>query len=104
MGFDYCVSHSLPSFFLSPISCISSRLTISLSKVRPHCGPSNGRLRLHVGLDVHPEDVDKMGLKVGGHTLRWVNGQTLAFDDSFEHGVREMCATDLRLLASSIQL
>ena len=57
-----------------------------------------------MGLDVHPEDVDKMGLKVGGHTLRWVNGQTLAFDDSFEHAVREMCATDLCLLASSIQL
>ena len=55
--------------------------------MRPHCGPSNGRLRLHVGLDVAPSDVIKMGLKVGGETLRWANGQTLAFDDSFEHEV-----------------
>ena len=51
------------------------------TEVTPHCGPTNIRLRAHLGLDV-PEDC---GLNVAGETRAWRNGEWLVFDDSFEH-------------------
>ena len=53
------------------------------SRLRPHCGPTNARLRVHVGLSV-PAGA---GLRVGDGLGSWVVGGAIAFDDSFEHEV-----------------
>jgi hypothetical protein len=59
-----------------------SRLTpgTHLSK---HCGPSNFRLRCHLGLIVPPG----VRIRVGSEVREWRAGECLIFDDSFEHEV-----------------
>ncbi|MCB5909695.1 aspartyl/asparaginyl beta-hydroxylase domain-containing protein [Streptomyces pinistramenti] len=51
--------------------------------IRPHCGGSNARQRVHLGLVV-PEGPR---IRIGDRTLRWKEGECLVFDDSFEHEV-----------------
>ena len=53
------------------------------SRVAPHRGPTNVRLRCHLGLDVPAE----CGIRVGGVTRGWNEGRCIVFDDSFEHEV-----------------
>jgi hypothetical protein len=53
------------------------------TKVTPHRGPTNVRLRCHLGLDIPPE----CGIRVGGITRRWEEGKCLVLDDSFLHDV-----------------
>eukprot|EP01006_Ploeotia_vitrea_P051509 TRINITY_DN67570_c11_g1_i1.p1 TRINITY_DN67570_c11_g1~~TRINITY_DN67570_c11_g1_i1.p1 ORF type:complete len:327 (+),score=24.10 TRINITY_DN67570_c11_g1_i1:139-981(+) len=51
--------------------------------VRPHCGPSNHRLRIHLGL-VIPEGAE---MRVANETTGWEECKVMVFDDSFEHEV-----------------
>lgn len=51
--------------------------------VWPHCGPTNCRLRAHLGLVV-PEGTR---LRVAEEERTWQEGEFLIFDDSFEHEV-----------------
>jgi aspartate beta-hydroxylase len=53
------------------------------SRVEPHRGPTNLRLRCHVGIDVPAG----CGIRVGGEARRWSEGRCIVFDDSFEHEV-----------------
>jgi aspartate beta-hydroxylase len=57
-----------------------SRLAAA-SRVAPHRGPTNVRVRCHFGVEV-PE---ACGIRVGGETRTWTTGRCLVFDDSFEH-------------------
>ena len=50
----------------------------------PHTGPYKGVLRYHLGLLV-PEPEDQLGISVGGQIAHWSEGQSLVFDDTFEH-------------------
>ncbi len=47
----------------------------------PHYGQMNIRLTVHLGLIIP----DGCGLRAGEETRKWVEGQLLIFDDSFEH-------------------
>ncbi|XP_012278520.1 aspartyl/asparaginyl beta-hydroxylase-like [Orussus abietinus] len=49
----------------------------------PHCGPSNCRLRSHLGL----YGLDGAYIRVANETRQWQEGKVLIFDDSFEHEV-----------------
>lgn len=51
--------------------------------IMPHCGSSNSKLRVHLGLRVPPGT----RMRVGSETLHWSEGSCLVFDDSFEHEV-----------------
>jgi aspartate beta-hydroxylase len=51
--------------------------------VWPHTGPTNCRLRAHLGLQVP----DGTYIRVSNETKSWQNGEWLIFDDSFEHEV-----------------
>ncbi|KDR14347.1 Aspartyl/asparaginyl beta-hydroxylase [Zootermopsis nevadensis] len=51
--------------------------------VWPHCGPTNCRLRSHLGLIV-PEGTY---IRVAEETRTWKEGKLFVFDDSFEHEV-----------------
>jgi len=48
-----------------------------------HCGPSNARLRIHLGLDIPPG----CRIRVGSEVREWKEGECLVFDDSVEHEV-----------------
>ena len=52
--------------------------------VRPHTGPSNQRVRVHLGLDV---PAGCCQITVAGESRQWADGELLSFDDSFEHSV-----------------
>lgn len=48
-----------------------------------HCGPTNSRLRAHLGLVVPP----KVFIRVADQIRSWEEGKFIIFDDSFEHEV-----------------
>jgi hypothetical protein len=51
------------------------------TRIAPHAGPTNLRLRVHLALDVPPG----CGLTVGGMPATWTPGRCLVFDDAFVH-------------------
>ncbi|KAH3748956.1 hypothetical protein DPMN_183445 [Dreissena polymorpha] len=51
--------------------------------VWPHTGPTNCRIRAHLGLKV-PQGPR---IRVGNETRTWKEGKFIIFDDSFEHEV-----------------
>lgn len=51
--------------------------------VWPHCGPTNCRIRAHLGLKVPSGTL----LRVAENNKTWEEGKFLIFDDSFEHEV-----------------
>lgn len=53
------------------------------SRVAPHSGPTNMRVRLHLGLEIPPN----CGIRVGDVSATWESGKCIAFDDSFPHEV-----------------
>ena len=54
--------------------------------LRPHTGPKNQRLTLHLGLTVPLGPTIRVGAP--GEVREWEEGKVLAFDDSFVHEVR----------------
>src|ERR1700744_1142989 len=50
--------------------------------IAPHCGPTNLRLRCHLGIAVPAGDC---AIRVGDETRFWTEGECLVFDDHFEH-------------------
>jgi len=54
------------------------------SHIASHCGPSNVRLRAHLGLVVPNGECS---LRVGPEKRAWQEGKVLLFDDSFDHEV-----------------
>lgn len=53
------------------------------TRVAPHQGPTNMRLRVHLGLEVP----DGCGMRVGAVTGGWTEGRCTVIDDSFWHEV-----------------
>lgn len=53
------------------------------TRVKPHCGFANIRIRCHLGLVV-PDDC---WMRVGAESRTWTEGRCMVFDDSFEHEV-----------------
>jgi aspartate beta-hydroxylase len=50
--------------------------------ISPHRGPTNVRVRCHLGIKVPQGDC---AISVGGETRRWQEGRCLVFDDSLVH-------------------
>lgn len=61
--------------------------------LEPHCGPTNARLRCHLGVRI-PEGCS---IRVGAETRQWMEGKCVVFDDSFEHEVWHV-GTKVRLV------
>lgn len=53
--------------------------------VKAHFGPTNARVRYHLGLDVPEGDVY---LAIADGMYKWSEGNVVAFDDSYIHAVR----------------
>ena len=64
--------------------------------LRPHCGPNNRRLKLHLGLQV-PQPTR---MRIGLETRSWTEGKCNFLDDSFDHEVtNESEQTRVRMLS-----
>lgn len=60
------------------------------SEIWAHCGPTNGRLRIHCALEVpvgETGEYDAARFFVGTSNRTWAPGQCLVFDESCEHRV-----------------
>lgn len=83
--------------FKAASSCKRGQVKFSVlhpnTHVHSHCGPTNTRIRAHLGLKV-PE---KTFIRVADETKSWKEGEWLIFDDSFEHEVWHN-GTSLRLV------
>jgi Aspartyl/Asparaginyl beta-hydroxylase len=53
-----------------------------MTHISPHRGPTNLRVRCHLGIKVPPGDC---AIRVGEETRRWQEGECLVFDDHFVH-------------------
>ncbi|XP_044741209.1 aspartyl/asparaginyl beta-hydroxylase-like isoform X2 [Chrysoperla carnea] len=78
---------SLVEFFTPASHCRRGQIKFSVmhpdTHVWPHCGPTNCRLRAHLGLKIPP----KTFIRVAESTRTWTEGKIIIFDDSFEHEV-----------------
>jgi len=71
------------------------------TEVWPHVGPSNTRLRLHLGLKV-PKDKENVRITCGGISKHWEEGKAFIFDDSFEHEVSHQASESRMILIMDI--
>ncbi len=55
-------------------------------RIPPHKGPTNGLIRIHLGLVV-PKDADRCRIRVGDREFGWEEGRCVVFDDYYEHEV-----------------
>lgn len=55
-------------------------------RIPPHRGPYNGVLRYHLGLRVPVSD-ERCAIQVDGITRHWAEGESLIFDDTYQHEV-----------------
>ena len=67
--------------------------------ITPHYGPTNVRVRCHLGLKVSNPDMSY--ITVGGEKGSWETGKCLLFDDSFLHEVHH---TDIEQQARAVLL
>ena len=54
-------------------------------RIPAHDGPYKGVLRYHLGLVVPDASVEQVGIRVGPETRGWREGESLVFDDTYEH-------------------
>jgi len=55
-------------------------------RIPPHKGPTNGIIRIHLGLIV-PRDSEHCRIRVDQEVFGWEEGKCVVFDDYFEHEV-----------------
>ena len=55
--------------------------------IPPHKGPTRALVRCHLGLRV-PADYQSCWIRVDQEILHWREGESLLFDDTYEHEVR----------------
>lgn len=81
---------ALVSKMTAAASCKRGQIKYSImmpgTHVWPHTGPTNCRLRMHLGL-VIPKTGNGTRLRCADETRTWEEGKVLIFDDSFEHEV-----------------
>jgi ornithine lipid ester-linked acyl 2-hydroxylase len=71
----------IPGMTTAMISILSPR-----KHILAHRGPYKGVLRYHLGLVV-PEDAEACRIRVGGDVRHWREGESMVFDDTFDHEV-----------------
>lgn len=54
------------------------------AEIAPHRGPTNGVLRVHLGVDMEAEEGDCV-LRAGAERRSFARGRAFAFDDTYEH-------------------
>ncbi len=54
--------------------------------IPPHCGPYKGLVRYHLGVKV-PREREQCRIRIGDRFATWTEGESLCFDDTYEHEV-----------------
>jgi len=85
---------ALPDAMLEAPGRVALSLLLPGARVRPHCGPTNHRLRLHLPVLLPAGALVATGLSVAGKGQPWIRDRCLIFDDSFEHEV-QLAAVDM---------
>lgn len=75
---------------------ISFNLLEAQSKIKPHCGDTNGIIRCHLGLKI-PAGAPDCALKVKGEVQGWEEGKVLSFIDAYPHEAWNL-SNDYRIL------
>jgi aspartyl/asparaginyl beta-hydroxylase (cupin superfamily) len=86
LGVEMCprtaaVMREIPGMTTAMISILAPR-----KHILAHRGPYKGVLRYHLGLIV-PEDAEACRIRVGDDVRHWVQGESMIFDDTFDHEV-----------------
>jgi ornithine lipid ester-linked acyl 2-hydroxylase len=86
LGVEMCprtaaLVREIPGMTTAMISILSPR-----KHILAHRGPYKGVLRYHLGLVV-PEDAESCRIRVGDDVRHWHEGESLVFDDTFDHEV-----------------
>lgn len=104
-GMDRLCPATLAALQAAPQPVIPNRAPIALfsrlmpgTHIQPHHGLLNTRLICHLPLVVP----DGCGLRVGGETRQWREGELLIFDDSFEHEAWNRGTSDRTVLLFEI--
>jgi len=84
--------HQIPHLANNRRGDVKFSMMLAGTKVVGHSGPTNSRLRIHLGLSVPQNDtgIDELPLsriRVHNEHLTWRNGEIIIFDDSFDHEV-----------------
>ena len=69
--------------------------------VPAHCGPYRGYIRYHLGLVVPA--VDPPSIRVKDEVYTWKEGESVLFDDSWDHEVVNKCASDRVVLIVDVR-
>ena len=74
---------------LPPLGSVEVSVLAPGSAIRPHCGPTPTRWRVHIPLLVPPAlgEWEPARLVMPGQTLQWQEGKPVVIDDSFWHAV-----------------
>jgi ornithine lipid ester-linked acyl 2-hydroxylase len=86
LGVEMCphtaaLMREIPGMKTAMFSILSPR-----KHILDHRGPYKGVLRYHLGLIV-PRDAEACRIRVGEDFRHWENGQSMVFDDTFNHEV-----------------
>jgi aspartyl/asparaginyl beta-hydroxylase (cupin superfamily) len=86
LGVETCprtaaLMREIPGMTTAMFSILSPR-----KHILDHRGPYKGVLRYHLGLIV-PEDAESCRIRVGEDFRHWQEGQSMVFDDTFNHEV-----------------
>lgn len=86
LGVEMCprtaeLMRQIPGMKTAMFSILSPR-----KHILDHRGPYKGVLRYHLGLIV-PEDAESCRIRVGEDVLHWEEGQSMIFDDTYNHEV-----------------
>ena len=86
LGVEMCprtaaLMREIPGMTTAMISILSPR-----KHILDHRGPYKGVLRYHLGLIV-PEDATACRIRVGDDVRHWEEGESMIFDDTFNHEV-----------------
>jgi ornithine lipid ester-linked acyl 2-hydroxylase len=86
LGVEMCprtaeLMREIPGMKTAMISILSPR-----KHILAHRGPYKGVLRYHLGLIV-PEDAESCRIRVGEDIRHWEEGESMIFDDTFNHEV-----------------
>jgi aspartate beta-hydroxylase len=90
---------SMPEVASTTVGDVKFSLMQPGTIVRPHTGPTNKRVRLHLGLNVPAGCCE---ITVGQEAREWADGELLIFDDSFEHSVAHTGESERLILIADV--
>merc|ERR1712216_125681 len=88
MGVVALIEQQLPEAASMVRGSVKVSILAPGTTIRPHCGPSNTRMRVHLGIHIPGGACICVGdPSVASNSRHWIEGSVVCFDDSFQHEV-----------------